>query len=191
MLTTHKITWFLTDVVARVYCIKRVLQSILGSLYKRTVGIPLQPLHVYKVVRYNEDEDTETDETIRFLNGRPIILPKNEYLEFRVQWLNKKYRYLTSEMFDYPCISNCVKAPQFHQMAIQATLFNHKDGLYEDVLDRIRKFQGPCYDQFDRTIVMKQMFMNDDLDEDMKLMVVTRCGEIHTYGIKDAFDLKK
>ena len=165
----------------------------MNSIYKKTIGTPLQPLIVYKVVRYEKnysDVPEETDVTELYLNGKPLH-KENTFIEFRIEWLSKKYRFVSNEDDVYPSVNHCIQKPKNENLIVSATLFNSVDSVYEDVLDRVQKFNGPCYDGFRVKVLMKQMFMNDDIHQHMKLMVITRNGKSHLFGMEDEFDLNK
>ena len=170
---------------------KRFAVKLFVSIYRKLIDTPYQPLAVYKVMRYAIDTDNETDVTEDFLGGKCIAPPNGEVNEFRIQWLGRKYRFVTDLPNNYPSVSHCMNVPQLDQMAVKAVLLNPVEGLHEDVLDRVHKFNGPCFDRFGLKFSMRRMFIHDELDEATKLMVITRYGDIFSFGPDDVFDLKK
>jgi hypothetical protein len=120
-----------------------------------------------------------------------ITVAEDEILEFRLQWLGRKYRFVSAKPNAYPSVSHCMKAPSLDQLIVKAVLINASEGVFEDVLKRVNKFNGPCYDRFGETIKVNQMFAHDDLDAASKLMVITRTGDMFAFEPTDVFDLKK
>jgi len=171
---------------------QRLVLQVLSSFYRKLIGTPYQPMVVYKVIKFKTvPDDNEIDVTNTFLNGERIALSADEVLEFRVQWLGRKYRFVSTNANTYPSVSHCMSDPRMDQMIVKAVLLNATEGLYEDVLERVKKFNGPAYDRFGESIRMKWMFIHDDLEPSTKLMVITRTGNIFSFGPNDVFDLKK
>ena len=168
------------------------IKNFIKSIYTRLIGSPFQPLNVYKVIRYALDSEDAKDVTDVFLSGCVIPYAVNEYLEFRVTWLHAKYRYIVStDQPEYPCFIHFVSNDVKKRWIVKAVLMNPTENICEDVISRVSKFNGPNQDTFQKKILVNQMFKNDEMLPDMKLMVITMNGNLLSFDSSDSFDLSK
>jgi hypothetical protein len=114
-----------------------------------------------------------------------------EYLEFRVIWLDKQYRYIVNGTHpEFPSYSDFATKQNTHIMF--AVLVNTREFVYTDVIDRVQKFIGHSSKPFfGKSIRCRQLFMNDDLTDDHELHVVTKDGRILQFSTQDVIGLNK
>ena len=170
--------------------IYQFVTGILSSIMNRLTS-PFQPLNVYKVMKYSLEADESEDSTHLFLNGCVIPFSDVEYLEFRVKWLNTKYRFIVSaNQPNYPSFVYFSKLKKSIWI-LKALLINPDDNVSEDVLARVLKFYGPNLNTFDNlALTVDQMFKTDELKDTMRLMILTSLGDVLTFQPCDVFNLK-
>jgi hypothetical protein len=147
------------------------------------------PLHVYKVVKYNLGTDEETDMTKEYSKGVCFNLKDSDYLEFRVFWLSQQYRYIVNDS-KFPSYSDFCDKKGTH--IVYAVLVNTREFVYTDVMDRVQKFIG-CSKKpfFGKRIICRQLFINDDLTEDHELHIITKDGRLLQLSVDELIDLNK
>jgi hypothetical protein len=170
--------------------IKSVFYDYGCSIIHRLFSIK-NPLHIYKVVKYNPETDEEIDMTTEYSQGVVFHMKEPEYLEFRVIWLDKQYRYIVNGTHpEFPSYSDFATKQNTHIMF--AVLVNTREFVYTDVIDRVQKFIGHSSKPFfGKSIRCRQLFMNDDLTDDHELHVVTKDGRILQFSTQDVIGLNK
>ena len=180
---------YLVDLYVFILQVKSTFFSYGKSILHRAFSVR-NPLHVYKVVKYNLKTDDETDMTHAYTNGIHFKLTASDYLEIRVHWLDQQYRYLVNETMEFPAYSDFSSQRGLH--ILYAVLVNTREFVYTDVMDRVQKFIGRSSKPFfGKTIICKQIFMNDDLTEDHELHIVTKDGRFLQFSVDEVINLNK
>jgi|TARA_B110000261_G_C13093769_1_gene360883 hypothetical protein len=180
---------YLVDLYVFILKVKSTFISYGKSILHRAFSVR-NPLHVYKVVKYNLKNDDETDMTHAYTKGVHFKLADSDYLEIRVQWLDQQYRYLVNETMEFPTYFDFSAQRRLH--ILYAVLVNKREFVYTDVMDRVQKFIGRSTKPFfGKTIICRQIFMNDDLTDDHELHIVTKDGRLLQFSVDEVINLKK